>query len=135
MKVKHTVHNPNWESMFQAEKQRIQSAIGTENFDIHHVGSTALPDIVAQDSIHTLIEIAEGINLDEFKQAMVNLGYEFSDRTHKQLDNKFLPPFMTFKKLPFNISTAFQSTEIHNLILFRDYMLKHPGCSRRISKD
>jgi GrpB-like predicted nucleotidyltransferase (UPF0157 family) len=69
-------YDPQWPSLFEEERARLQAAIGEWAADIQHVGSTAIPGISAKP----VIDI--GVALRSFEDALycitplVELGYE-----------------------------------------------------------
>ncbi len=62
--------------MYQAESQFILAALGKNARCSHHIGSTAIPSIVAKPVIDILIVVAELERVDECNSAMEKLGYE-----------------------------------------------------------
>jgi GrpB-like predicted nucleotidyltransferase (UPF0157 family) len=52
-------HNPQWRAAFEAEAKRIISVIGENVITIHHIGSTAIPNIYAKPIIDLLIEVRD----------------------------------------------------------------------------
>ena len=70
-------YTTEWIRLFEAEKARLQAAIGEHVLDIQHVGSTAIPGMIAKP----IIDI--GIAVEAFEEARVcvqpveSLGYEY----------------------------------------------------------
>jgi len=44
-------YNPKWSNMFRAEANRITASLRKEVLEIHHIGSTAIPNISAKPII------------------------------------------------------------------------------------
>ena len=77
-KVKLADHSQEWHGLFEAEKERIYSAIGTHLHDLQHVGSTAVVSIRAKPIIDMAgggddLDVAEAL-IDQMKA----IGYEYA---------------------------------------------------------
>ena len=46
-----TPYNPEWPKMFEMEAAKIQDALGSNFFALHHIGSTAVPGLAAKPVI------------------------------------------------------------------------------------
>jgi len=75
-KVEVVPHNPRWRNAFEAEAKHIGAALGENVVAIHHIGSTAIPDIYAKPVIDLLVEVENITEVDERSSAMEALGYE-----------------------------------------------------------
>mgnify|MGYP001095876825 CR=1 FL=1 len=75
--VKLAPYATEWKRLFEKEKALLQAAIGNHVLDIQHVGSTAIPGMIAKP----LIDI--GVAVESFEEATVciqpveRLGYEY----------------------------------------------------------
>ena len=58
-------YRPEWPSLFEQEKRRILAAIGQHVLDVQHVGSTAIPGMLAKP----ILDI--GIAVESFEEATV----------------------------------------------------------------
>ena len=59
---------------YETAKQKLQIALG-ENIDIHHVGSTAIPNIVGKNIIDILVGAENKTQFEELYQKITNLGF------------------------------------------------------------
>lgn len=75
-KVEVVPHNLQWRDAFEAESQQVADAIGENLAAIHHIGSTAIPNIYAKPIIDLLVEVKDISSVDEQSAAMESLGYE-----------------------------------------------------------
>lgn len=74
-----TEHDPRWEEHFRVERALIESCVGKEAIvRFSHIGSTAVPRLVAKPTVDMLLEIADGAALDGLKAALKGIGYLFS---------------------------------------------------------
>lgn len=69
-------HNPLWKEDFQAEKERILSAVQDSNIQIEHIGSTSLPTVHAKPILDMAILCGEK-GLEATANALKNLGYDY----------------------------------------------------------
>lgn len=68
-------YDGRWPALFAIERDRIAKCFGTELVDIHHVGSTAVPGLVAKPEIDILIEVSEHRNVAARDAALHALGH------------------------------------------------------------
>lgn len=69
-------YNPDWPRLFGIEAAAIKEALGDNCLIIHHIGSTAVPDLVAKPIID-IIPVVKNIELvDQCNDSMKALGYE-----------------------------------------------------------
>ncbi|HEU4629768.1 MAG TPA: GrpB family protein [Gemmatimonadaceae bacterium] len=69
-------HDPAWATLFAAEAARIGSALGTElPLDLEHVGSTAVPGLVAKPILDLLGGYPPGAPVAPYVAALVRAGY------------------------------------------------------------
>ena len=69
-------HNPNWKSAFADEAEKIKELFGNTLVHIHHIGSTAVPDILAKPIIDLLGIVPNLANADSKAEALESIGYE-----------------------------------------------------------
>ena len=126
-KVEVVPHNPQWRDAFEAEARHVAATLGENAAAIHHIGSTAVPNIYAKPVIDMLVEVGDIALLDGQSSAMESLGYEV-------MGEFGIPGRRYFRKeTPEGIRThqihAFEagSAEAERHLAFRDYMIAHPG--------
>lgn len=69
-------HNPLWKEDFQAEKERIISAVQDSTIQIEHVGSTSIPNIHAKPILDLAILCGEK-GLEVVANGLKDLGYDY----------------------------------------------------------
>lgn len=70
-----TAYNPNWPQQFDAEAARLSPVFRDTKTILHHVGSTAVPDLAAKPEIDILAVVADTGALPHWTQALARLGY------------------------------------------------------------
>jgi GrpB-like predicted nucleotidyltransferase (UPF0157 family) len=133
-------YDPRWPSIFEEERERLQSAIGQWVADIQHVGSTSIPGIAAKPIIDIAIHLRSLLDaLKCITPLRGHLGYEC-------LGEFGIPGRIYFRK-PTDSPMPGQSHEgvgrthqIHmyelgheqyeKQIVFRDYLRAHADAAR-----
>lgn len=128
-------YDPAWPELFEAERKRLQAAIGQCAVAIEHVGSTAIPGIAAKPVIDISVALRSELDALRCITPLFELGYEC-------LGEYGLPGRIFFRKrtdspLLGQVSSGVGRTHQMHMytnghsehvqhILFRDYMRSHP---------
>lgn len=118
-------YDPHWQVLFERAARELVEICGAEVVAIHHVGSTAIPDISAKPIIDVLVEVRCIEKIDEFNPEMIERGYlpkgEFGIRGRRffikgdeEQRSHHIHMFQT------------GNPEFERHIAFRDYMIAHP---------
>src|SRR5918998_1296554 len=133
-KVEVVPHDPRWRDAFEAEAKQVAAALGENVVAIHHIGSTAIPDIYAKPVVDLLVEVRDIAEVDGRSSAMESLGYEV-------MGEYGIPGRRYFRKetregVRTHHVHAFEagSAEVERHLAFRDYMIAHAGEARRYSE-
>jgi GrpB-like predicted nucleotidyltransferase (UPF0157 family) len=124
-------YTKEWERLFQAEKPRLQAAVGKVVLDIQHVGSTSIPGMVAKP----IIDIA--IAIENFEEAAVcvkpieQLGYEYKGENGIPRRHYFVKGNPTTHHLHIN---EIGGRNWKDLILFRDYLTQHAEIAKEYAE-
>jgi GrpB-like predicted nucleotidyltransferase (UPF0157 family) len=68
-------YDPHWPAEFEAERDRIQTALGTLALRIDHHGSTAVPGLAAKPIIDVQISVERLHSIESCAAALARLGY------------------------------------------------------------
>lgn len=118
-------HDPEWAGLFQKEKELLLSVFGDRIKAIEHIGSTAIPGILAKPIIDMNVAVDSIDDIGDFISKLPSFGYEyiperrFSDR---QFFPKGLPEMRTHH---LNLVEIASKTGWGNPLLFRDYLRIH----------
>jgi GrpB-like predicted nucleotidyltransferase (UPF0157 family) len=120
-------HNPQWAPAFESEASAILEALSDLPIELHHIGSTAIPNIVAKPVIDMLGIVPTLEDLDMRGLRLSGLGYE-------SLGEFGIPGRRYFRKdSPDGVRThqlhafAVGSPEIQRHLDFRDYLRAFPS--------
>jgi GrpB-like predicted nucleotidyltransferase (UPF0157 family) len=134
IKVEVVPHDPLWLDAFEAEAKRVAAALGENVIAVHHVGSTAIPNIYAKPVVDLLVEVRDIAEVDGRSLAMESLGYEVKGeygipgRRYFRKDNR--EGIRTHHVHAFEAGSA----EAERHLAFRDYMIAHPADAQRYSE-
>lgn len=74
-KARPVPHDPAWFGDYEVAKRDLQSALGDVALAIHHVGSTAIPGILAKPVIDVLVEATSLEAIDQRTGPMASKGF------------------------------------------------------------
>ncbi len=133
MRIQIVPHNPAWRRQFEDEAGRIVAALGEMVVRLHHIGSTAIPEIWAKPIIDILLEVENVAQLDERRPSLEALGYE-------SLGEFGIPGRRYFRK---NDAAGIRTHQVHAFaagspqierhLAFRDYMREHHAAAQAYS--
>ena len=69
-------YDPEWPAMFEAEAERLRSALGDVAVRIEHVGSTSVPGLAAKPNIDIQVSVPDVYDRDPYFGPLFSLGYE-----------------------------------------------------------
>lgn len=126
-------HDPSWKMAFEDEARSIERVFGTTPIQLYHIGSTAIPDILAKPIIDLLGTVHRLKDVDENAHALENLGYEAMGaygiegrRYFRKFDSNGI---RTHHLHVFEEGS--QHAERH--LAFRDYLTAHPEVAKEYS--
>ena len=80
-------YDPRWPVLYAMQAERLVTALGPELVEIQHIGSTAVPGLVAKP----VIDIALGVRSlawPELVPCIESLGFEYVPEFEDELDRK-----------------------------------------------
>lgn len=133
MAVELVPHQPRWGSDFAQEAIALRHALGDTVRAIHHVGSTAIPGILAKPVVDILCEATSLAAVDAAAPRMQALGYtakgEYGIEGRRYFQKKDLQGVRSHHVHIFR--TGAEHIEHH--LAFRDFLLAHPAIAAQYS--
>jgi len=128
-KVEVVPHDPNWRSAFETESKLIALALRDNVVAIHHIGSTAIPQIHAKPIIDMLVEVKDILKIDTHSSEIEALGYQ-------AMGEFGIPGRSYFRKGRTHHIHSFEvgSPQIERHLAFRDYMITHSEAAQEYSE-
>lgn len=113
-------YDPNWPLIFENEFRLIRQTLDSNVLDVHHVGSTAVPGLLAKPRIDIICVVKK---LMESIKPLESMGYQYRGEYN-------IPFHLGFSKrtpYEFNLHVFEENnSEIELNIMFRDYLRNHP---------
>ncbi len=115
--IKILEHDPAWLDAYSDEESLIKESLGGICLDIHHIGSTSIPGLLAKPIIDILLVVPESQDPESLDHALARVGYKYK--------GNYNLPFrrMYGKKEPYEIylhAHEVGSAEIDLNLKFRD---------------
>lgn len=123
-------HQTHWHEDFLHIQATLLGALEGLGTTVHHVGSTAVPGLIAKPILDIDIAFPAGIDLEQVKERLLHLGYQ-------HVGDQGIPEREVFKRLP-GAAHPILDTVTHHLyacpahsrelarhIAFRDYLIAH----------
>lgn len=76
MKVQVVAYDENWVRLFQQEAEKLKQIFAEELIEIHHIGSTSVPELRAKPIIDILPVVRRIDRVDTYNSQMELIGYE-----------------------------------------------------------
>lgn len=124
MLVEVVTYDPNWPNEFELEASNLKQVLPDVLVEIYHIGSTAVPALMAKPIIDIMLAVSDLEQLDLHNTQMTNLGYE-------AMGELGIPGRRYFRK-----GGNMRTHQVHafltgdpNLVrhlAFRDYLIEYP---------
>jgi GrpB-like predicted nucleotidyltransferase (UPF0157 family) len=126
-----TDYNPAWPALFEQERERLDTALGSLVVTIEHVGSTAVPGLAAKPIIDLLVGVR---SLEETQPRCIEV-FQSLSYTYMPEYRSWLPDELFFRK---GVPGPW-THHVHVMeptkpgwarrLLFRDYLRAHPDAA------
>lgn len=127
-------HDPAWTHEFSHEALHVRPAFGALLIELHHIGSTAVPGILAKPVIDILAIVTDVGSLDALTARFESLGYEvmgefgLPGRRYFRKDNS-----AGIRTHQIHAYARGSASEIQRHLDFRDYLREHPVTAQAYS--
>lgn len=127
-------YNPEYKKFFRAERARLKKLLG-KSVKIEHVGSTAIPNLGGKGIIDILIGVPKN-KIEKIRKKLEKADYLFSKKASTP-DRLFLKKDYPYKQAKRRVHihlTVLNSEEWKEIIMFRNYLKKHPELIEKYAK-
>ena len=121
-------YDPRWPQWFARQAARIRAALGTRVLRLEHVGSTAVPGLVAKPRIDVLLVVAEPADEAAYLPALQAAGYMLRIREPDWHEHRLL------RASDMDVNAHVfgpRSSEIERMLRFRDRLRSHAADRER----
>ena len=126
-------YNPQWKELFLQEKNLISTAISDFLIDIQHIGSTAIPNIVAKPIIDIAVSINSLNNIEKIIKPLEKIGFIYRGEQGIPDRHLFVKGGEELRTHHLHVMLK-EHYEWKKHLVFRDYLLNHPDEARQYSE-
>jgi GrpB-like predicted nucleotidyltransferase (UPF0157 family) len=112
-------YDPEWPSWFEQAAAQIRAALGDAALEIHHVGSTSVPGLMAKPFIDINLVVADTTDEDVYVPKLEAAGYVLRVREPDWFEHRMLrgydPPVNLHVFPP-------ECSEVERMLVFRDWL-------------
>ncbi len=131
--VKLVKYNPKWEQSFECEVKKIKKIFSKDALDIQHVGSTAIPGILAKPIIDIALIVPSLQKAKRYKRKLKEIGYEIKKNDTRK-ERLFFTKGPEKKRTHYLHIGKIGSGYAEDMILFRDYLRSHKNVAKKYSE-
>lgn len=121
-------HTDDWKVLYGSEAVLLKKLFGSYLIDMQHIGSTAVPDLLAKPIIDIAVQIATYADADRFIAPLQELGYAYKPEL-SSVERHF---FQKGEPILFHLSISYLDRGGYwgRQIAFRDYLTGHSEARR-----
>jgi GrpB-like predicted nucleotidyltransferase (UPF0157 family) len=128
--VQITPYTPAWPILYQAERARLQEALGELALDIQHIGSTAVPGLAAKPILDLAVAVADESVVPDCVVRLADAGYTY--RGYRGPDQGYFFDQGRGQELTHYLHVLpIREPAWSNNLQVRDYLAAHPEARAR----
>lgn len=131
--VKLVKYNPKWQQSFESEAKKIKKVFGADALDIQHVGSTAIPGILAKPIIDIVLIVSSLQKARRYIKKLKDIGYDLK-KNDQRTERLFFTKGPEIKRTHYLHVGEVGSGYAEDMILFRDYLRERHDIAEKYSK-
>jgi len=124
-KVEVTAYDPNWPVNYEKEAVNLKKIFGGELLEIHHIGSTSIPEMDAKPIIDVLMVVQDITKIVSFNRDMQRAGYIPKGENGIPGRRFFIKGDELHHTHHLHVFQK-EHADITRHINFRDYLIAHP---------
>lgn len=120
-------HDPRWADVYEKAAAQIRDALGSAALSVDHVGSTAIPGIVAKPVIDLLVLVDHYDPEATYREPLTSLGFAFNHRDESHVFFKG-----SHEGVAFHVHVVEKGAEdAQAMKVFAEHLRAHPEEARR----
>ncbi len=131
--VKLIRHNPKWRQNFEREEKKLKKVFGRDALKIQHVGSTAIPGILAKPIIDIALIVLSLQKARCYERKLKEIGYKIKKNDTKR-ERLFFTKGSEKRRTHYLHISEIGSGYAEDMILFRDYLRNHKDVAKKYSE-
>ena len=117
--IVHAEYDPEWPDWFEQAAAQIRTALGDSALEIHHVGSTSVPGLMAKPFIDIDLVVADTTDEEAYVPKLQAAGYVLRVREPDWFEHRMLRGY----EPPVNLHVfPPECPEVERMLLFRDWL-------------
>ncbi len=124
--------DPAWPARYEREAERIRGALGDAVVELHHVGSTSVPDLPAKPIVDIVLVVADSADEPAYVPALTSAGYTLAIREPDWYEHRVLK-----RRHDGDVNLHVfgrDCPEVERMLCFRDH-LRRDAADRRLYAD
>lgn len=126
-------HDPAWADAYQTEVHKLAAVFAPDQVEFHHIGSTAIPGILAKPVIDIMVVVAKLERVEDWIPEMAARGYEHRGEAGIPGRQYFRKDTCGVRSHHVHIFEA-RHPAIATHLNFRDYLRAHPAEAQAYSQ-
>lgn len=124
-------YDPQWPALYKQEVQLLYDALGAVILELHHIGSTSIPGLVAKPIIDILGSVLELDFVDSKRGPLETIGYMWMGE-YGIPGRRYFVKYKPSTKVDMVHLHIFvkENEEVRKNLFFRDYLRKYPAAAR-----
>jgi GrpB-like predicted nucleotidyltransferase (UPF0157 family) len=112
-------YDPRWPALFEQAAEQIRAALGDAALEIHHVGSTSVPGLMAKPRIDINLVVADTTDEEAYVPRLEAAGYVLRVREPDWFEHRMLRG----SEPPVNLHVfPSECPEVERMLIFRDWL-------------
>jgi GrpB-like predicted nucleotidyltransferase (UPF0157 family) len=121
-RVELVAYDPTWQALYEIERKRLEPLLGA--LEIHHIGSTAVPGLVAKPIIDMVALVDD---LVAPIAALIDNGYQYARAFNATLENRRFLCYPTASHRTHHLHLVDDRAELERRLHFRDRLRADPA--------
>lgn len=129
-----TDYDDSWPHIFESEAERIRARLAEFVIDIQHIGSTAVPGMLAKPIIDIGLVVGSTNAIERTVDPMINLGYEYRG-LHEKPGHYYSIKNVDGLRVFHLHAYVVPNDEWDSCILFRDNLTRFPDLAAKYAEN
>jgi len=117
-------YNPNWAKEYKKEEKLLKQVLGDRIIEIHHIGSTSIPGLMAKPVIDIIVVLDSLDNIEEIENLLKD--YDYENRGPQGVEDRmFFAKGSEDARTHYIHFTTPKSNTYYSQVYFKRYLIEH----------